>query len=142
MSNIARGALGSALACLALTDAAAAPAFRILYHEALNLEMHAVAGQQQRMSFDAYGRRFNLVLQSNEGIRRAVPAGRTDIEPLTGTLEGQRGSWVRMTRTRSGWRGVISDGRDLYAIEPSAAYLQERRWTVGEQRRESVRCET
>lgn len=120
MSNIARGALGSALACLALTDAAAAPAFRILYHEALNLEMHAVAGQQQRMSFDAYGRRFNLVLQSNEGIRRAVPVGRTDIEPLTGTLEGQRGSWVRMTRTRSGWRGVISDGRDLYAIEPSA----------------------
>jgi hypothetical protein len=72
------------------------------------------------MTFDAYGRRFNFALQPNEAVRRAIPAGRSDIEPLSGQLEGQPGSWVRMTHTRTGWHGMISDGQELYAIEPAA----------------------
>jgi hypothetical protein len=120
MLKVARRAVGAAIACLALTDAAAAPTFRILYHEAIHLDTRAAAGHTQGLAFDAYGRRFNLLLEPNEGIRRAVPRGRTDIEPLKGTLEGVTGSWVRMTRTRSGWRGMVSDGHELYAIEPAS----------------------
>src|SRR5262249_24461230 len=40
--------------------------------------------------------------------------------PLRGALENQPGSWARLTHTRSGWRGMLSDGRELYAIEPAA----------------------
>jgi hypothetical protein len=72
------------------------------------------------MTFDAYGRRFNFVLAPNEAIRRAIPADRSDIEALRGQLEGQPESWVRMTHTRTGWHGMISDGQELYAIEPAA----------------------
>jgi hypothetical protein len=72
------------------------------------------------MTFEAYGRRFNFALQPNEAVRRAIPVGRSDIEPLRGQLDGQPGSWVRMTHTRTGWRGMISDGQELYAIEPAA----------------------
>jgi hypothetical protein len=71
------------------------------------------------MTFDAYGRRFNFQLQPNPAVLRAVPAGRADIEPLRGQIEGIAKSWVRMTRTRSGWHGMISDGQELYAIEPA-----------------------
>jgi len=119
MARRARRILGAVAACVALSDAAAAPVYRILYHEAIHLRTREVAGHTQRMSFEAYGRHFNLLLQTNEGIQRAVPADRTDIETLRGTLDGQPGSWARMTRTRSGWRGVVSDGHDLYAIEPA-----------------------
>ena len=119
MARRARRIIGAVAACVALSDAAAAPAFKILYHEAIHLRTREVAGHTQRMSFEAYGRHFNLLLQTNEGIQRAVPVGRTDIETLRGTLEGQPDSWARMTHTRSGWRGVVSDGHDLYAIEPA-----------------------
>src|SRR5262249_49737656 len=68
----------------------------------------------------AYGRRFDVILQPNEDLAPAIPATRSDIETLRGQVEGQPGSWVRMTRTRSGWHGVLSDGQDLYAIEPAA----------------------
>jgi hypothetical protein len=53
-------------------------------------------------------------------LRSAIPAGRSDIQPLRGTIEGRPDSWVRLTHTRSGWRGVLSDGHELYAIEPTA----------------------
>ncbi|HVO47160.1 MAG TPA: M12 family metallo-peptidase [Steroidobacteraceae bacterium] len=119
MARRARLILGAVTACVALSDAAAAPAYRILYHEAIHLRTREVAGHTQRMSFEAYGRHFSLLLQTNEGIQRAVPADRPDIETLRGTLDGQPGSWARMTRTRSGWRGVVSDGHDLYALEPA-----------------------
>ncbi len=71
------------------------------------------------MSFEAYGRQFNFQLAANPAVQRAVPADRTDIEALRGQLEGLPGSWVRMTHTRSGWRGMISDGEELYAVEPA-----------------------
>ncbi|MFL6604639.1 MAG: M12 family metallo-peptidase [Steroidobacteraceae bacterium] len=98
----------------------AAPAFRILYHEAIQPQVQQVSGHTRNMSFEAYGRHFNFTLQPNEPIRRAIPAGRSDIEPLSGQVEGQPGSWVRLTRTRTGWHGMVSDGQELYAIEPAA----------------------
>ena len=124
MSNHARRPLRAALAaaaiCGMLPAAYAAPLFQILNHEAVHIATNTSSSGIRHMRLEAFGRRFELDLQPNEGIRRAVPAGRGDIEPLAGTLEGQAGTWVRLTRTRAGWRGMIFDGRELYAVEPVA----------------------
>ena len=111
---------GSAvLACLALfRTATGTPAFQVLYHEKLEITPSVDAKGQQHVSFDAYGRHFDVNLELNENIRRGVSSGRSDIKPYRGTVTGQSGSWVRLTQTRDGWRGVISDGHELYAIEP------------------------
>ena len=111
---------GSAvLACLALfRTATGAPVFQVLYHEKLEITPSVDAKGQQHVSFDAYGRHFDVNLELNENIRRGVSSGRSDIKPYRGTVTGQSGSWVRLTQTRDGWRGVISDGHELYAIEP------------------------
>ncbi len=98
----------------------AAPSFKVLYHESVKIETRAGGNGRKYMRLDAYGKRFELTLAPNEGIRAAVPPGRTDIEPLAGTVDGQTGSWVRITRTRAGWRGMLFDGHELYAIEPAA----------------------
>ena len=111
---------GSAvLACLVLfRTATGAPALQVLYHEKLELTSRVDAKGQQHVSFDAYGRHFDVNLELNENIRRGVSRERSDIKPYRGTVTGQSGSWVRLTQTRDGWRGVISDGHELYAIEP------------------------
>src|ERR1700757_1717534 len=110
----------AALTCLAAFQiASAAPAFQVLYHERLEIAPRVDAKGQQHVAFDAYGRHFDLNLEPNERIRRGVPANRSDIKPYRGTVAGRAGSWVRLTQTRDGWRGVLSDGQDLYAIEPA-----------------------
>ncbi len=96
---------------------AAEPSFRILYHEQIVLRKSDVAGARERVSFDAYGRRFELLLEPNVRMKRVSSAR---IEPMQGTVEGAPGSWVRLTSSPSGWRGVFSDGQDIYAIEPAA----------------------
>jgi hypothetical protein len=113
---------GSAvLACLALfRTATGAPAFQVLYHERLEIAPRIDAKGQQHVNFDAYGRHFDVNLELNENIRRGVSSGRSDIKPYRGTVTGQSGSWVRLTQTRDGWRGVIFDGHELYAIEPES----------------------
>ena len=115
----ARFALGAVFIGGAFGDAIAAPHAQILYHEAIRPRVQQVAGHTRSMSFEAYGRQFNFQLAANPAVQRAVPADRTDIEALRGQLEGLPGSWVRMTHTRSGWRGMISDGEELYAVEPA-----------------------
>jgi hypothetical protein len=120
LGRFALYALGVVLGWYTFSDAAAASTFRILYHEAIRPQIKQVSGHTRSMTFEAYGQRFNFALAPNEALRRAIPAGRSDIEPLKGQLEGQPGSWVRMTHTRAGWHGMISDGRELYAIEPAA----------------------
>jgi hypothetical protein len=119
MENLSRNALGAVLVCCAFSSASAAPSFRVLYHEAIRPETHEASGQIRSISFDAYGRRFSVQLQTNPAVNRAVPRERSDIEPLSGRLEGQAHSWVRLTHTRTGWHGLISDGQDLYAVEPA-----------------------
>lgn len=115
----ARVALGVFFIGGALGDAVAAPHAQILYHEAIRPQVKQVAGHTRSMRFEAYGREFNFQLTPNPAVQRAVPADRTDIEALRGQLEGLPRSWVRMTHTRSGWRGLISDGEELYAVEPA-----------------------
>ena len=111
---------GSAvLACLAVARIAeGAPTYQILYHERLDITASVDAKGQQHLGFDAYGRHFEVNLESNDNIARGVPAGRSDIKPYRGTLTGATGSWVRLTRTQTGWRGMVSDGHELYAVEP------------------------
>jgi hypothetical protein len=123
MSNrLRRVVFGTAL--LAMTSGgvavAATPAFRILYHEKIVLRKSAGAGPAERVTFDAYGRRFDLLLQPNLRIKRALPKSGGSVEPLQGTLEDTPGSWARITRSSTGWRGVFSDGQEIYAIEPAA----------------------
>jgi len=114
-------ALGAFFMAGVFSDAQAAPSLRILYHEGIRPQVKQVAGHTRSMSFEAYGRQFNFQLQPNPALMSAVPADRADIEPLRGVVEGLPGSWVRMTRTRSGWHGMISDGAgELYAVEPAA----------------------
>ena len=73
------------------------------------------------MSFEAYGRRFEVSLAPNERIRRGMPANLTGTTmPLQGTVDGLAGSWVRITRSATGLRGMVFDGHEMYAIEPAA----------------------
>jgi hypothetical protein len=125
MSNHSRHPWGAALLCAAAgvvcgTPALAGADFRVLYHEAVRIESRPAAASRQHLRLEAYGRRFDLLLETNEGLSAAVPRGRRDIQPLRGVLENQPGSWARLTHTRSGWRGMLSDGHELYAIEPAA----------------------
>jgi hypothetical protein len=102
---------------IASTALAQSP-YKVLNHEAIRIEAKAAGNGRQHLSLSAFGKQFELSLQPNEGIRRAVPVNRSDIQPMQGTLDGQPGSWVRITHTRSGWRGMVFDGQELYAIEP------------------------
>jgi hypothetical protein len=121
MSNRTLRTGGAVLACFALVGAVeAGPAFKVLYHERLELESRADVDGQQHLSFDAYGRRFDVDLEPNDDIGHAVSANRSDIKPYRGTVAGQSGSWVRLTHTRNGWRGLLSDGHELYAIDPES----------------------
>ncbi len=122
MSNRSRHELAVAwvcvVACCVGPAASAEPSFKVLNHEAIRIDTQASVNGRQHLRLQAFGKQFDLNLKPNESIRRAVPAGRTDIEPMEGTLDGQSGSWVRITRTRGGWRGMVFDGHELYAIEP------------------------
>jgi hypothetical protein len=98
--------------------ARAAPPYKVLNHEAVQIAAQSAGGGRQHLSLAAFGRQFELSLRPNDSMQRAVPDGRADIQPLAGALDGQPGSWVRITRTRAGWRGVLFDGQEIYAIEP------------------------
>src|SRR5690348_2312785 len=118
---MSKGLPGVALLCVAfaaMASAHAEPPYKVLNHESIRIDSAALGNGRQHLSLSAFGRSFELSLQPNANINAAVPKGRTDIQPLQGTLDGLAGSWARLTRTRSGWRGMVFDGHDLYAIEP------------------------
>jgi hypothetical protein len=89
----------------------------VLHHEAIQLNTRADVGATERVTFDAYGRRFEMSVTPNERIRRGIAAVNTRTVPYQGSIDGVPGSWVRITRSASGWRGMIFDGHELYAIE-------------------------
>ena len=74
------------------------------------------------MSFSAFGTRFALTLASNDALTRSLPADVLrrlgSAEFYVGTLDGVRGSWVRLTRIDGELQGAIWDGAELYTIEP------------------------
>lgn len=110
----------AAVAMSGIAHAEAPPKFKVLYHEAIDVRSRRLVGATERMTFDAYGRRFELALAPNERIRRGTAPGQSRAIPLQGTVEGAPGSWVRITRSASGLRGMFFDGHEMYAIEPAA----------------------
>lgn len=125
MRNLLRPA-GAGIIVLAATvispDGASAAdrGFRILHHESVSITREARVGANERMSFDAYGRRFELNLAPNERIRRGMSAGMRQTVPLEGAVEGIPNSWARVTRAQSGLRGMVFDGEQYYALAPAA----------------------
>ena len=63
---------------------------------------------------------FSLALTDNERVLAKLPAQRKQelqrYRLLRGTLDGQPGSWVRLTESPAGIEGAIWDGHDLYAV--------------------------
>lgn len=117
----------------AATDVQAEPKSRIRYAEPI--QIHAallpapakvqLTGTPDRLIFDAYGRRFELEVWSNERLLRRLPASRrAELPPhdvYRGRVVGLPGSWVRLTRLPDGLRGAIWDGTDFYSIVPAHA---------------------
>jgi hypothetical protein len=116
-----RFALTSGLClCASQFVCAAEGDMRVLHHQAVQITSHTEVGATEHVAFDAYGRRFDLSVKPNERIRRAMNTSVTTTMPLEGTVDGATASWVRITRSPSGWRGIIYDGTDLYAVEPAS----------------------
>lgn len=98
--------------------------FSILYHETLaNPAFTSSAGsssvkpQPIRLSFQAFGRQFDVALERNQGLL----VGRTDaveIELYRGEISGLPDSWARISRHGDDVSGIIFDGAELYVLEP------------------------
>jgi hypothetical protein len=104
-------------------SAFAAPTYgyRVLHHEAIDVATRKGAGASEHLSFEAYGRRFEVTVAPNERIRRGMPANvASTTMPMQGTVDGLAGSWVRITRSASGLRGMVFDGHEMYAVEPAS----------------------
>jgi uncharacterized repeat protein (TIGR01451 family) len=115
-------ALGVASSALLAGESRAADGrFRVLHAEPVVLD--GLGSRPSHASFDAYGRRFDLVLESNARLLAGFdPAGRaamSGMQVLRGTVQGAPGSWVRLTVDGDRQSGMVWDGRDLYVIEPA-----------------------
>jgi hypothetical protein len=100
---------------------AAGGRFRVLYAEPVTIQ--GLSTHPVRASFDAYGRRFDLVLESNErllaGLDAANRSAISGVRLLRGALAGVPSSWVRLAIDGDRQSGMVWDGRDLYVIEPA-----------------------
>jgi uncharacterized membrane protein YgcG len=104
---------------LLLSFDAAGQVPRIQFAEPITLEARAGHGE-----FDAYGRRFQLELETNQRLLANMPVARKTAlaraNLMRGRLTGVPGSWVRLARVGDGLEGAIWDGADLYAITTRA----------------------
>ena len=115
------------LAALLLLAAGAAAqaesAMRIQYAEPVSLK--ATPGI---VSFDAYGRRFDLELTNNERVtskfspQRKAELARYHI--FRGALVGQAHSWARLTESAAAWKAPSGMGRTSM---PSRRWIGSRR---------------
>jgi len=82
-----------------------------------------------RTRFEAFGRRFELQLESNDRVLRKLPSADRAALPTHalygGTVVGLPGSWVRLTRLNNGVQGLIYDGNELYVLAPAGAVQGE-----------------
>lgn len=118
-----RGPRGAGVA-LALAAATAAPAAaaeppRLRYAEPLaaHWEAAATGGEGRgRLRFRAHGRGFDLTLRPHPQLSRPG----TDYALQAGEMSATPGSWARLMRRGEDLIGIVSDGRELYGIEPAA----------------------
>ncbi len=116
------------IACLLALPAAAQSA-RILSHDTLVFGQAPMRGQQAppgRLGFSAFGRAFELDVESNaallESLDAAARASASGIDNLflRGTLVGDSGSWARLSRIDGRWTGGFYDGIELYLVDHAA----------------------
>jgi hypothetical protein len=106
-------------------SASAQASDRVLYHEALRplgtatarLQAEAGAPAPETLSFEAFGRRFDLELEDNGPLNRRRVSDHYRL--LRGRVVGLDGSWVRLMQNGALLSGMLSDGEDWYAIEPT-----------------------
>jgi hypothetical protein len=103
-----------------------AHADRILYFEPLRPlsapgggAQQKAGGTQQQLRFDAFGRRFEISLGSNDRLMESKSA-QSQLELYRGSIDGVAGSWVRLATRGDVLHGMMWDGTQLYAIEPAA----------------------
>ena len=116
-------ALWQAFAIAPALAASSPQTLRILQHQALRSVTRDAAGRP--LEIEAYGRRLTLQLERNDRMRFVTEQRLPGVETLRGTINGIPGSWVRLTRTPSGLYGMFFDGREVYAVEPAHAALDE-----------------
>ncbi len=117
------------IALLGLAMRADAHEFRILYAEPVKTGQVLAPGARANttaltsMDFQAYGRQFDLALESNEQLFAALPVAQREAlrayPVFRGRVIGAPGSWVRLTRVGDALEGMVWDGNDLYTIEPA-----------------------
>lgn len=121
-------ALVAGFAYAGLAHGADGERFRILYAERAAFEDLAQRADASaaspstratRTRFDAYGRRFDLKLESNDRVLGTVARG-SQAQVWRGSLDGIPGSWARLTVANGRRYGMVWDGRDLYVIEPAS----------------------
>ncbi len=120
-------ALGSLLLASGLQSAAGN--LQIRYAEPISLQSSSASQLSVRdltatgrLSFQAYGRQFDLDLEPNArllGVAAIQQGSAASYELLRGKVQGLAGSWVRITRIGEELHGAIWDGRDLYTIAPA-----------------------
>ena len=121
-----------ALVLLVSSVSARAADLRILHAESIDLPAARLTASDapratpaQAMSFQAYGRQFDLELQPNERLLSKLSAAeKATLQryPIyRGRLQGAPDSWVRLTRVGRDVHGMIWDGSQLYFIEPAPA---------------------
>lgn len=123
------------LACTVHTAAAheRAPSARIQRAEPIDLPAAALpseaalrqSGRPARLRFAAFGRPFELELESNAGILQELPEDQRGALPphalYKGRLTAIPDSWLRISQVDGRVYGAIWDGTDMYAIAPARA---------------------
>ncbi|MBB6096240.1 hypothetical protein HNQ60_005162 [Povalibacter uvarum] len=103
--------------------------FRVLYAEEIDLPVAVQAGPNlatakpqlaPAVSIAAYGRQFDLQLESNDALVRTAPTVLAGKSLFRGTIAGMPGSWIRMTASDGEVHGAIWDGTDYYIVAPAS----------------------
>ena len=90
---------------------------RVLHHQAVQLTSRREAGAAEQVTFNAYGRRFDLALTPNERIRRAITSANSTTMPFEGTSKACRGRGCASRAAPAAGAACSIDGQELYAIE-------------------------
>jgi uncharacterized repeat protein (TIGR01451 family) len=117
--------------------------FKILYHETLDFHFETIPSNESEvqsksaqtsaqkkqedttmMSFDAFDRHFELILESNAHLIANLPQQQQknlqkSLQLYRGKLKDNDQSWVRITREGDRVSGMIWDGNEIYIIDNS-----------------------